>query len=62
MFFYILVCTSAVRNCLECRERSLPQTPIIPHPSANISRDASRPSPIQALIGGVQPSAKVDFV
>ncbi|XP_055933663.1 neurobeachin-like isoform X3 [Argiope bruennichi] len=55
-----LVCTSAVRNCLECRERSLPQTPVIPHPSSSMSRD-SRPSPIQALIGGVQPSAKVDF-
>ncbi|XP_055933664.1 neurobeachin-like isoform X4 [Argiope bruennichi] len=52
-----LVCTSAVRNCLECRERSLPQTPVIPHPSSSMSRD-SRPSPIQALIGGVQPSAK----
>ncbi|KFM61720.1 Neurobeachin, partial [Stegodyphus mimosarum] len=56
-----LVCTSAVRNCLECRERSLPQTPVIPHPSNNMSRDVPRPSPIQALIGGVQPSAKVDF-
>ncbi|GIY42985.1 hypothetical protein CDAR_461831 [Caerostris darwini] len=52
-----LVCTSAVRNCLECRERSLPQTPVTPHPSSSMSRD-SRPSPIQALIGGVQPSAK----
>ncbi|GFV45030.1 neurobeachin [Trichonephila clavipes] len=52
-----LVCTSAVRNCLECRERSLPQTPVLPHPSSSMSRD-SRPSPIQALIGGVQPSAK----
>ncbi|GIY82273.1 neurobeachin [Caerostris extrusa] len=44
----------------ECRERSLPQTPVTPHPSSSMSRD-SRPSPIQALIGGVQPSAKVDF-
>ncbi|KAG8182137.1 hypothetical protein JTE90_014552 [Oedothorax gibbosus] len=52
-----LVCTSAVRNCLECRERSLPQTPVLPHPGSGMSR----PSPIQALIGGVQPSAKVDF-
>ncbi|XP_054709401.1 neurobeachin-like [Uloborus diversus] len=53
-----LVCTSAVRNCLECRERSLPQTPVTPHPSSNLSREIPRPSSIQALIGGVQPSAK----
>lgn len=53
-----LVCTAAVRNCLECRERSLPQTPVMSHPGISAVQDASRPTPIQALIGGVQPSAK----
>ncbi|XP_076332480.1 neurobeachin-like isoform X2 [Tachypleus tridentatus] len=48
-----LVCTAAVRNCLECRERSRPQTPVTPHPITPSTR-----GPIQALIGGVQPSAK----
>ncbi|CAN8012241.1 unnamed protein product, partial [Ixodes pacificus] len=55
-----LVCTAAVRNCLECRERSCPLTPVTPlTPQTPTSRDPLRPNPIHALIGGVQPSAKV---
>ncbi|CAN8006150.1 unnamed protein product, partial [Ixodes hexagonus] len=54
-----LVCTAAVRNCLECRERSCPLTPVTPlTPQTPTSRDPLRPNPIHALIGGVQPSAK----
>ncbi|XP_064482280.1 neurobeachin-like isoform X2 [Ornithodoros turicata] len=41
-----LVCTAAVRNCLECRERN-----------CSVAL-ASSQGPIHALIGGVQPSAK----
>uniref|UniRef100_A0A023GNT6 Putative lps-responsive vesicle trafficking beach and anchor n=1 Tax=Amblyomma triste TaxID=251400 RepID=A0A023GNT6_AMBTT len=51
-----LVCTAAVRNCLECRERSCPLTPVTPQTPT--TRDPLRPNPIHALIGGVQPSAK----
>ncbi|XP_023212036.1 neurobeachin-like isoform X1 [Centruroides sculpturatus] len=53
-----LVCTAAVRNCLECRERSRPQTPVISHSGPSTNKEISRQTPIQALIGGVQPSAK----
>lgn len=53
-----LVCTAAVRNCLECRERSRPQTPVISHSGTSSNKEISRQTPIQALIGGVQPSAK----
>lgn len=54
-----LVCTAAVRNCLECRERSCPATPVTPtNPQTPSGREPNRPNPIHALIGGVQPSAK----
>lgn len=59
MTLYIIslpVCTSAVRNCLECRHRyhgvSAP-----PSPASN--KPVNGMDPIQSLIGGSHPSAKV---
>ncbi|KAG1688833.1 Neurobeachin [Nymphon striatum] len=55
-----LVSTCAVRNCLECKERSRPQTPSATTPSQNTATILHTPkgNSIHALIGGVQPSAK----
>lgn len=50
-----LVCTSAVRNCLECREKSKPKTPKL---SGETTEDR-KAEHIQSLIGGVQPTPKV---
>ncbi|KAK3778710.1 hypothetical protein RRG08_012982 [Elysia crispata] len=51
-----LVCTSAVRNCLECRHRYQSHGSEPPSPSA--SKGANGVDPIQSLIGGSHPSAK----
>ncbi|GFR89629.1 neurobeachin [Elysia marginata] len=51
-----LVCTSAVRNCLECRHRYQAHGSEPPSPSA--SKGANGVDPIQSLIGGSHPSAK----
>ncbi|KAK6172415.1 hypothetical protein SNE40_016068 [Patella caerulea] len=52
-----LVCTSAVRNCLECRHRHLPRPP--QEQSGTMSpKPANGMDPIQSLIGGSHPSAK----
>uniref|UniRef100_T1J4P2 BEACH-type PH domain-containing protein n=1 Tax=Strigamia maritima TaxID=126957 RepID=T1J4P2_STRMM len=54
-----LVCTCAVRNCLECRERNRPLSPSL-HRVNGMSGDSnfSKNNPLFALIGGVQPSTK----
>ncbi|XP_064636479.1 neurobeachin-like isoform X3 [Lineus longissimus] len=50
-----LVCTCAVRNCLECRHRSMGRTPASTPTHANEVRTNSF---IQSLICGTQPSSK----
>ncbi|XP_041358388.1 neurobeachin-like isoform X2 [Gigantopelta aegis] len=52
-----LVCTSAVRNCLECRHRYAPRTPTELTPGTSGS-SINGVDPIQSLIGGSHPSAK----
>ncbi|XP_068082894.1 neurobeachin [Anabrus simplex] len=49
-----LVCTCAVRNCLECKERSRP-FPAVSPPSMNSSNKSAH---LQSLIRGVQASPK----
>lgn len=58
-----LVCTAAVRNCLECKHRYTPRTPIAePSPTPPQQRQNSKPTnnvdAIQSLIGGSHPSPK----
>ena len=57
---HLLVCTSAVRNCLECRHRYQAHGSEPPSPSA--SKGANGIDPIQSLIGGSHPSAKVSLL
>lgn len=54
------MCTSAVRNCLECREKCKPKTPKLLRESAVDDRKAA--DHMQSLIGAVQPTPKVIFV
>lgn len=58
-----VVATCAVRNCLECKERNRATTPgaMTPAQSSSVHPLLQTPkgNPIYALIGGVQPSAKV---
>lgn len=49
-----LVCTCAVRNCLECKERTR-------YTNGGTPRDAPGAAHLQALIRGAQASPKVDF-
>lgn len=49
-----LVCTCAVRNCLECKERTR-------YANGCINRDAPGAVHLQALIRGAQASPKVYF-
>ncbi|XP_064610079.1 neurobeachin-like isoform X2 [Liolophura sinensis] len=56
-----LVCTSAVRNCLECRHRyncSGENSPVPPSGRKTSQVSDSSEDPIQALINGTQPSSK----
>lgn len=48
-----LVCTCAVRNCLECKERTR-------YTNGGTPRDAPGAAHLQALIRGAQASPKVD--
>ncbi|XP_055330476.1 neurobeachin-like [Paramacrobiotus metropolitanus] len=50
-----LVCTNAVRNCLECREKAKPKTPRLP---GEEPVDVRKLEHMQSLIGGVQPTPK----
>lgn len=50
-----LVCTCAVRNCLECKERSR-------YLNGNLPRDVPGTQHLQALIRGAQSSPKVRIV
>uniref|UniRef100_A0A2C9K5K0 Uncharacterized protein n=1 Tax=Biomphalaria glabrata TaxID=6526 RepID=A0A2C9K5K0_BIOGL len=52
-----LVCTSAVRNCLECRHRYPGRGPSEP-PSPATNKPLNGVDPIHSLIGGSHPSAK----
>ncbi|XP_035829545.1 neurobeachin, partial [Aplysia californica] len=52
-----LVCTSAVRNCLECRHRYQGQGQSEP-PSPGAGKAINGVDPIHSLIGGSHPSAK----
>lgn len=49
-----LVCTCAVRNCLECKERTR-------YTNGGTPRDAPGAAHLQALIRGAQASPKVEF-
>lgn len=49
-----LVCTCAVRNCLECKERSR-------YLNGNLPRDVPGAVHLQALIRGAQASPKVEY-
>ena len=60
-FFFFTVCTSAVRNCLECRHRYSPRTPTDLTPTASAT-NVNGVDPIQSLIGGSHPSTKVGNV
>ncbi|XP_048243612.1 neurobeachin-like isoform X2 [Haliotis rufescens] len=51
-----LVCTAAVRNCLECRHRYNPRTPTEATPPTTATVNGV--DPIQSLIEGSHPSAK----
>ena len=58
-----LVCTAAVRNCLECKHRYTPKTPIAepsptPPPQRQNSKSSNSVDAIQSLIGGSHPSPK----
>lgn len=53
------VCTAAVRNCLECRHRYQPRTPTESGPSTPGGKPVNGVDPIQSLISGSHPSAKV---
>lgn len=62
VFFPTTVCTSAVRNCLECRHRyncSGENSPVPPSGRKTSQVSDSSEDPIQALINGTQPSSKV---
>lgn len=52
-----LVCTAAVRNCLECRYRQQQQLMLGSRRSSRQNNE-ERPDPIQALIAGVQALSK----
>ncbi|XP_036367591.1 neurobeachin isoform X5 [Octopus sinensis] len=59
-----LVCTATVRNCLECKHRYTPKTPVTdPSPTQpsqwqNTKSTNGSIDPIQSLIGGSHPSPK----
>ncbi|XP_052829518.1 neurobeachin isoform X4 [Octopus bimaculoides] len=59
-----LVCTATVRNCLECKHRYTPKTPVTdPSPTQpsqwqNAKSTNGSIDPIQSLIGGSHPSPK----
>ena len=64
----LLVCTSTVRNCLECRHRQAPKTPTSASTPSERSRSGSMRGqsqvvngvdPIQALIMASHPTEKV---
>lgn len=64
ILFFVTVCTSAVRNCLECRHRSNfrspPGTPSAsPSSSMRGSRFINGTDPIQSLIMASHPTEKV---
>lgn len=50
-----LVCTCAVRNCLECKERTR-------YSNGGLPRDVPGGAHLQALIRGAQASPKVIFI
>ncbi|PSN35707.1 hypothetical protein C0J52_10177 [Blattella germanica] len=52
------VCTCAVRNCLECKERSRPFPTLSPPALSNTSSSSNKAAHLQSLIRGVQASPK----
>ena len=55
------VCTCAVRNCLECKERSRPFPTLSPPALSSSNASSNKAAHLQSLIRGVQASPKVNY-